>query len=102
MRQESNKFVVEIEGSVATLEFKMEADNATSTNDGGRRGQQQVIHLVSTIVPDALSGRGVGSLLAQAAFTYSRDNQLKVRNSCWFLDKYLVENPEFKDMLIKD
>ena len=97
MRQESNKFVVEIEGSVATLEFEMEVGN-----DGGRGGQQQVIHLVSTKVPDALSGRGVGSLLAQAAFTYSRDNQLKVRNSCWFLDKYLVKKPEFKDMLIKD
>ena len=78
---------------MATLEYRMEP----SSTEG-----QQVIHLVSTKVPDSLAGKGVGSLLAKAAFTYSRDHKFKVRNSCWFLDKYLDKNPEFKDMLKED
>ena len=81
--------MVEIDGSVAVLEYEMSSANS-----------QSVIHLVSTKVPDTLAGKGVGSLLAEAAFSHSRQNQLRVKNSCWFLDKYLDKNPQFKTLLV--
>ncbi|KAG8181331.1 hypothetical protein JTE90_017500 [Oedothorax gibbosus] len=60
------------------------------------------IELKHTIVPESLQGKGLGKLLADAAFEYALDRSLKVKVSCGFVQKYLEKHPksEFKDILV--
>lgn len=59
------------------------------------------IELEHTIVPQSLQGKGIGKLLAEAAFEYALDKNLKVKVTCGFVQTYLQRNPktEFKSIL---
>lgn len=58
-----------------------------------------VITFTHTEVPKALSGRGIGSLLARGALDAARARGLKVVPQCPFIAAYIDKNPEFKDLL---
>ncbi|XP_068192951.1 protein NATD1-like [Antennarius striatus] len=53
----------------------------------------QEVELMSTFVPEALRGRGVAALLSQAALEFVVEENLKAHVSCWYIQKYLEENP---------
>lgn len=58
--------------------------------DGGR------LTLVHTEVPAALSGRGVGGALVQAALDHARANRLEVDPQCSYARHYLETHPQPK------
>nr|XP_015906040.1 protein NATD1 isoform X2 [Parasteatoda tepidariorum] len=60
-----------------------------------------LIELEHTIVPESLQGKGLGKLLADAAFEYAIDKNLKVKVTCEFIQKYLEKYPrsEFNKIL---
>ncbi|PRD32676.1 UNVERIFIED_CONTAM: natd1 [Trichonephila clavipes] len=62
-----------------------------------------LIELEHTIVPESLQGKGLGKLLAEAAFEYAIDRKFTVKVTCGFVQKYLEKNPkpEFKSVLAK-
>merc|ERR1719383_1277437 len=41
------------------------------------------IDLMSTVVPKSLEGQGIAKILANAAFSFARENGLKIKPSCW-------------------
>uniref|UniRef100_A0A182VMB1 Protein NATD1 n=1 Tax=Anopheles merus TaxID=30066 RepID=A0A182VMB1_ANOME len=51
-----------------------------------------VICLEHTFVPDAGKGKGLGKQLAEAAFQYAIEKQLKVKLECDFTVKYFKDN----------
>ncbi len=84
---ENNRFELEIDQSVAFIEFdKMEPN---------------ILDLVHTEVPEALSGKGVGSKLVEGALQYSKDNELKIIPSCPFIKSYIDKNPQWKDLIVQ-
>lgn len=52
-----------------------------------------IIIFTHTGVPPAVEGRGVGSLLVRTGLKYAKDNNLKVKSLCWFVDKYRQRHP---------
>lgn len=54
------------------------------------------IAYLHTIVPEALSGKGVGSKLIKYILDYAAKNQLKVRPDCPFVKAYIDKHPEYQ------
>jgi predicted GNAT family acetyltransferase len=82
-----NRFEFEDEGETAYLEFEV---------DG--HGWMTLWH---TEVPPRLRGRGIAGMLAQTAFEYARDNQLKVDVICPIANDYVKKHPEFQALVGK-
>jgi uncharacterized protein len=55
--------------------------------------------IVSTYVPPAARGRGIGSALVHAALTQARHEGRAVIPTCWFVDVWLAEHPGFRDLV---
>ncbi|KAB5554042.1 hypothetical protein PHYPO_G00045550 [Pangasianodon hypophthalmus] len=51
------------------------------------------VHLLSTEVPESFRGQGVAASLAKAALDFVVEERLKARISCWYIKKYVDENP---------
>jgi uncharacterized protein len=82
-----NRFEFEEEGHTAYLEFEL---------DG--HGWMTIWH---TEVPLPLRGRGIAGMLAQTAFEYARDNNVKVDVICPVAIDYVHKHPEFQSLVGK-
>jgi len=82
-----NRFEYEEEGETAYLEFDLDGHGW--------------ITLWHTEVPPKLRGRGIAGMLAQTAFEYARDNNLKVDVLCPLAQGFLTKHPEFQSLIGK-
>ncbi|TNN52838.1 Protein NATD1 [Liparis tanakae] len=55
---------------------------------------EKEVDLMSTFVPETFRGRGVAALLSQAAMDFLSEENLKARVSCWYIKKYIKNNPQ--------
>jgi uncharacterized protein len=79
------RFEMTVDGAVAFVEYAPRAGNT--------------LELIHTEVPQALSGRGVGSRLAQAVLEHARGRGAGVVPTCEFMAAYIARHPEFRDLL---
>ena len=79
--QSEKRFEIKINYHLAVLDYVIQGTTITFTHTG---------------VPPALEGRGIGSLLAKTGLQYAKDNNLKIRSLCWFVDKYIQRHPEYQ------
>lgn len=56
--------------------------------------------ILHTEVPEAVEGQGIASDLAKFALDYARENQLKVKNYCRFVQVFLQRYSEYQDLII--
>lgn len=82
-----NRFEYEDEDETAYLEFDVDGHGW--------------ITLWHTEVPPKLRGRGIAGMLAQTAFEYARDNNLKVDVVCPLAKAYVEKHPELKYLIGK-
>jgi hypothetical protein len=82
-----NRFEFDEDGETAYLEFDV---------DG-----QGWLTLWHTEVPPSLRGRGIAGVLAQTAFEYAREHNLKVDVICPLAQAYVEKHPEYKDLIGK-
>jgi predicted GNAT family acetyltransferase len=75
---DEHRLVATVDGETAELQYER------------RDGHLVVTH---TLVPDAISGRGIGSELARAAVEHARAEDLIVVPQCPFVAHWLRENP---------
>lgn len=75
------RFEIRAQGQIAELTYKLNGSTIIFTHTG---------------VPSALEGQGIGSKLAKAGLEYARENGLKVRSLCWFVDGYIQRHPEYQ------
>ncbi|XP_048466551.1 protein NATD1-like [Rhincodon typus] len=63
----------------------------------------KMVDLYSTTVPVKFRGQGLGMQLAQAAMNFVVQEDLKARVSCWFVKKYLDDNPlpKYMERIVK-
>ncbi|MCM0622440.1 GNAT family N-acetyltransferase [Nocardioides bruguierae] len=59
----------------------------------------ETMTLTHTVVDPAFGGRGVGSVLAQAAFGHAREAGLSVVPQCSFMAGYVRKHPELADLV---
>jgi uncharacterized protein len=92
MNNEANKvtrsrFEIEERGRVAYLEFETDS-----------QGWMTIWH---TEVPFAMRGRGVASELAQTAFEYAKQHDLRVDVICPLAASFLSKHPEYNSSVAK-
>ena len=76
---QASRFEIHLDSNVAELTYILGNGTIIFTHTG---------------VPPAIEGRGLGSLLVKAGLKYARENHLKVRSLCWFVDKYMQRHPD--------
>lgn len=78
--------------------FEITIDGHTGFLRYARKPDQ--IELIHTEVPPELGGRGLGGVLAKAAFDHAKQGGLKVIPTCPFVKKYLERHAEFAPLVL--
>ena len=86
VNEASNQFELNLERGLALVSYEL---------DG------KTISILHTEVPEEFEGQGIASHLAKFALDYARENHLKVKNYCRFVQVYLRQHPEYQDLVVK-
>ncbi len=81
--REASRFEIQVDGQMAVLHYQL-MDNT--------------IVFTHTLVPVELEGHGLGSQLVHSGLEYAREQGMKVRSTCWFVDLYLKRHKEYQDL----
>ncbi|OWK14553.1 NATD1 [Cervus elaphus hippelaphus] len=54
---------------------------------------KRIVDLQHTEVPDAYRGRGIAKHLAKAALDFVVEEDLRAHVTCWYIQKFVKENP---------
>ena len=57
-----------------------------------------VMAITHTIVPKELGGRGIAGNLTEAAFSFAKENKLKIKPVCSYTATYFKRHPEHQDL----
>ena len=82
----TGRFEIEQSGQVAYLEYSLAG---------------KVLGLIHTEIPDKLRGLGLSSSLAETAFQWAREHNLKVDVICPSVHAYLAKHPEYSDLVLQ-
>ena len=72
---EHNRFVVEVDGQQALLEYRLLAD--------------QRIDFSYTFVPPLLRGQGIAEKLVRTGLAWARGQAYDMQASCWYVQRFL-------------
>ena len=81
---ESERFVVNVDGHEAEMNYRREGD---------------VIAITHTGVPSEIGGRGIAGDLVRAGFDYARAHGLRVRPACSYAAAWAQRHPDYADVL---
>lgn len=84
-RPELQRFELTVDGEVATAYYRVDGDNVVLTH---------------TEVPQALSGRGIGTELAKGVFEIIRSRRQKIVAQCPFMAKFASRHPEYARLVV--
>ena len=76
----SRRFLANLDGQQAELEYRLD---------------DQAMVITHTLVPDAISGRGIAGALVRTAFEYAREQGLAVHPQCSYAAAWAERHPEF-------
>jgi uncharacterized protein len=79
-----------------TFSLPTEAGPAYLTYAKPEEGTMDLIH---TVVPGAVQNQGVGSRLVEHVFRLAREEGICLVPSCRFVQSWLEEHPEFRDVV---
>lgn len=79
-----SRFVLEIEGDEVYLLYDE---------------KKNMLDLYSTYTPPKLRGKGLAAKVVKAALEYVKEKNLKVIPSCWYVRKFIEENPEYQNLV---
>jgi uncharacterized protein len=82
--KEESRFELEIDNWKAILEYEIKNDR---------------MYLISTKVPDALAGQGIGKKLVTLAIDQIESMDLKIIPVCSFVKTWFLRHPEKNDLL---
>jgi predicted GNAT family acetyltransferase len=78
---------------------RFELDTAAGIAFASYRLSSGTITIFHSEVPSALRGRGIDSRLARGALEEVRRQGLKLVAQCSFIDAFVADNPEFRDLM---
>jgi predicted GNAT family acetyltransferase len=87
----------DITDNLAAKRYEMPVDGHTAFVTYARQGTN--ITLIHTEVPQALSGRGIGSTLARLVLDDIRRRGLRVIPECEFIAGFIKRHPGYADLL---
>ena len=92
--------MAQVKDNPALGRFEMGGGDSTAFVEYRRAGER--IALLHTEVPEALSGKGVGSKLVSGTLDAVRAEGLKVVPRCEFVAAYIGRHPEYRDLLAEE
>ena len=81
------KFWVEVDGYKADMSYHLQ------------EGHLDIRH---TLVPEAIGGRGIASMLVKTAYDYARHKGLKPMATCAYAVRWLQRHPEYQGVISED
>lgn len=60
---------------------------------------KNAIDLYSTYTPPQLRGQGLASVVVKVALEYAKEKKIKVIAGCWYVRKFIDENPEYQNLV---
>ncbi len=81
---DNNQFEIKTDEHLAVLQYKL------------HRG---TMYIMRTKVPEALSGQGIASQLAETALEYAKSEELPILIYCPFVRDYVEKNPQYKSLV---
>jgi hypothetical protein len=81
----------------ARKRYELHADGGIAVAYYEPRGD--ALAFVHTVVPEALQGRGLASILINAALADVRRRGLRIIAECPFVARYIEHHPEERDLL---
>ncbi len=88
----------DVRDNPAASRFEMRSGDCTAFVEYRRAGDGRIA-LLHTEVPEALSGKGVGSKLDHGELDANRAEKAKVVPRCEFVVAYVERHPEYRDLL---
>ncbi len=85
VNEEANQFELHLDEGLAFIVYELDSN---------------VISLTHTEVPVAAEGQGIATEMAQFALNYARENGMKVKPYCRFVQIFLQHHPEYQDLVI--
>lgn len=82
---QNRRFVADIEGEEATLEYAVLADGALDYRH--------------TFTPPPLRGQGIAKAVVLFGLDHARDNGIKIVPTCPYVAKVIRENPAYADVV---
>ncbi len=82
--EEESRFETTVDGTTAFAAYDLEGENR--------------IVFTHTIVPQALSGRGIANQLVKHGLEHAREKKLTVVPQCSFVAAYLQRHPEYQEL----
>ena len=89
---------LDISNNESASQYETTVDGVTAYVAYDREGDDRIV-LTHTVVPDALSGRGIASELVKHVLDDARKNQWKVVPQCSYVQSYLKRHPGYEDIL---
>ncbi len=86
VNEEAGQFELKLNEGMALIAYEMDSNTMS---------------IMHTEVPEEAEGQGIASELAKFALDFARENQLKVKNQCRFVQVFLRRNPEYNDLIIR-
>ncbi len=90
----------QVKDNPAAGRFEMGSGDSTAFVEYRRAGDR--IALPHTEVPEALSGKGLGSKLVSGTLDAVRAEGLKVVPRCEFVAAYIERHPEYRDLQARE
>jgi predicted GNAT family acetyltransferase len=82
--KKNNRFLAEIEGYEAYLSYNVFND---------------IIDLIYAYTPPEIRGKGIAKIVAEFAFNYAKENNLKVIPTCSYVQAFVERNDKYKNLL---
>jgi predicted GNAT family acetyltransferase len=80
---EAGRFVVDVDGVEAKIEYEREDGRVTILHTG---------------VPPAIGGRGIAGALVRTLLDWARGAGLKVHAACSYANAWIARHPEYEDL----
>ena len=81
--EQAQRFETTVDDTTAYLSYQVQGDKLVYDH---------------TIVPSAISGRGIAGDLTKHALDYARDQGKKVIPACSYVASYMQKHPEYADL----
>jgi predicted GNAT family acetyltransferase len=90
----------EVRNNPALSRFELSTDGTLAFMDYRRFGDR--IALIHTEVPEALSGRGVGSRLVRGVLDRIRADGVEIIPRCEFVASFIKRHSEYRNLVAED
>ncbi|TQF69357.1 N-acetyltransferase [Rhodococcus spelaei] len=96
-----SRFELRLNGDLVGILGYYELDtNAASGVRAGRRSGPPIVSFMHTVIVEDFGHRGLAAVMVRRALDAARGYGWKVRPVCTYLQRFIADNPEYRDLIV--